>query len=427
MATLFNDLLIEAGISPSNVRLLRHHTTAGLNGQSLHDLWLRDRAGFELYQKTQIPRWQLFRTGRVWAAFTSPAKGRTVFAGLYDARYVETAAVDWKCPYRGDAPGRGGPVDVFETGLRPELSDLIGQLEVEWDGASFRSWARYASDLALPLVGSAATSRTSAREVGGGLAVALATAGFAEKHRTKKVVGYGRAGLSVYLKADTERFPLVLHPRYFDLADQLAAIPGISFERPLKPYINSNMRSLAAYDAIHRSTSSRYGFAISASPASIPALVELLIEGRTMEIAGGEIRLVGDDDAPLTETERLAAARVGQGEFRSSLMGLWKGTCPVLGVDHPRLLRASHIKPWRSASGRERLDPYNGLLLATQVDALFDAGLISFQDNGRMLVSWALSKRNLERMGVSEDSAIRGLTDQHASYLQYHRSNVFLG
>jgi hypothetical protein len=48
---LFNKLLEEAGIAPADVRLVRHHTKPGLGGQSLHDLWVRDRDGFELLSK----------------------------------------------------------------------------------------------------------------------------------------------------------------------------------------------------------------------------------------------------------------------------------------------------------------------------------------------------------------------------------------
>jgi len=50
----------------------------------------------------------------------------------------------------------------------------------------------------------------------------------------------------------------------------------------------------------------------------------------------------------------------------------------VTGLAMSKLLRASHIKPWAAcAADAERLDVYNGLLLAPHLDALFDAGLIS--------------------------------------------------
>ncbi|HET9245398.1 MAG TPA: HNH endonuclease signature motif containing protein, partial [Xanthobacteraceae bacterium] len=57
-------------------------------------------------------------------------------------------------------------------------------------------------------------------------------------------------------------------------------------------------------------------------------------------------------------------------------------------------LRASHIKPWRESSDRERLDPANGLLLTANLDALFNDGLIAFDDEGQMLVSAQLTRKD---------------------------------
>ena len=58
----------------------------------------------------------------------------------------------------------------------------------------------------------------------------------------------------------------------------------------------------------------------------------------------------------------------------------------MTGCENGALLRASHIKPWRNSDNHDRLYPYNGLLLAAHLDAAFDAGLISFSDEGRLLV-----------------------------------------
>ena len=149
----FNALLVEAGIQPESVRLLRHHTKPGLVAQSLYDLWRADREAFELYQSTQKPtKHKLFRTGKFWASFVSSKPGNSLFVGLYETDYIETRVVEWRCPYRGDAPGEGKPVDVFLTKLRPELSEFIGKLRVNWDPHSARSWARYASEARFSVV-----------------------------------------------------------------------------------------------------------------------------------------------------------------------------------------------------------------------------------------------------------------------------------
>lgn len=86
-----------------------------------------------------------------------------------------------------------------------------------------------------------------------------------------------------------------------------------------------------------------------------------------------------------TEREILSKARIGQGKFRADVMDLWgiREVCALTSIDIPELLTASHIKPWRDSSNTERLDPRNGILLATHADKLFDRYLMSFKPNGR--------------------------------------------
>ena len=104
---------------------------------------------------------------------------------------------------------------------------------------------------------------------------------------------------------------------------------------------------------------------------------------------------------PETEREALMQARIGQGPFRFELLKYW-GSCAVSGVAEPAALRASHIKPWRDASNAERLDPYNGLLLAAHLDALFDAGLLTFESDGKMQISPLLAAEDMQILGISQ-------------------------
>lgn len=127
-----------------------------------------------------------------------------------------------------------------------------------------------------------------------------------------------------------------------------------------------------------------------------------------------------------TEAERLVVQRVGQDLFRNALMDYWQGHCCVTGLAVPGLLRASHIKPWaKCQSDDERLDVFNGLLLAPHIDALFDGGWISFSDQGDILVSEALPYAARAQLVVSSEWTIRNLTAAHVPYLTYHRANEF--
>lgn len=89
------------------------------------------------------------------------------------------------------------------------------------------------------------------------------------------------------------------------------------------------------------------------------------------------------------------------------------------------LLRASHIKPWRHSSPRERPDPDNGLLLAVHVDGLFDRGLISFDDNGAIIRSPMLSVELVRALGLDELAPIKNLSIRTRAYLAIHRARCF--
>ena len=46
-----------------------------------------------------------------------------------------------------------------------------------------------------------------------------------------------------------------------------------------------------------------------------------------------------------TERDSIIKSRIGQGQFRQSLINYWSA-CAVTGCKEQKLLRASHIKPW---------------------------------------------------------------------------------
>lgn len=127
-----------------------------------------------------------------------------------------------------------------------------------------------------------------------------------------------------------------------------------------------------------------------------------------------------------TEAERLVVQRVGQNLFRDGLLDLWEGRCAVTGLAVPALLRASHIKPWADCEAdAERLDVYNGILLAPHLDAAFDRGFITVQDDGAIVASEALAPDARAILGLDQPLRVRGITDGHRGYLPWHRQHVF--
>lgn len=128
-----------------------------------------------------------------------------------------------------------------------------------------------------------------------------------------------------------------------------------------------------------------------------------------------------------TDQNELIQARLGQGRFRKQVLQQWNHQCAVTGISTPQVIRASHIKPWRSATNKERLDPQNGLPLIATLDALFDSGLISFEDNGKLLFSSNLPEDLVKLFLIRERHLRAAPKPQMCNYLSYHRNNIFLG
>lgn len=101
----------------------------------------------------------------------------------------------------------------------------------------------------------------------------------------------------------------------------------------------------------------------------------------------GEFDPSGIEDA----RERVLASivrRRGQPVFRERLLAAYGGRCAITGCDIEAVLEASHIVPYM---GSETNHPSNGLLLRSDLHALFDLRLIAIDaENMTVLVSQEL-------------------------------------
>jgi hypothetical protein len=132
-------------------------------------------------------------------------------------------------------------------------------------------------------------------------------------------------------------------------------------------------------------------------------------------------KLLIDDKLNETEKETLILSRRGQGKYRENIIKIW-GKCSISGYPDYRLLVASHIKPWNKSDNMERIDPFNGLLLLPTYDKLFDLGLISFSEEGDILISNQLKHCNL--LSLSNDIRI-AVSNNHLKYLDFHNRIIF--
>jgi len=172
----------------------------------------------------------------------------------------------------------------------------------------------------------------------------------------------------------------------------------------------------------HAASPSEFAFeVISKSASSIGQEPSSTMEAGADYSIATSSTLNGIDKLILAKTRGIA-----QTVFRSNLLKLWDGACSVTGVSDPRVLRASHIKPWKDSSNEEKLDRNNGLLLIPDLDVLFDEGLITFQPDGDMIQSQTFGVSDRRKMRVDRAFRLRHVTEEMKPYLEYHREQRFV-
>jgi putative restriction endonuclease len=138
--------------------------------------------------------------------------------------------------------------------------------------------------------------------------------------------------------------------------------------------------------------------------------------------------------APSGPTEKQATVKIRRGQqfFRQAVLNAYDIRCCISGINVPRLLVASHIKPWGKFPN-DRLNPRNGLCLSTLHDAAFDAGLITLDDKLSVVLSKQLRRffpqPALEQNFVPFDGKpIRlpeKLAEPDAEFIRFHREEIF--
>lgn len=133
-------------------------------------------------------------------------------------------------------------------------------------------------------------------------------------------------------------------------------------------------------------------------------------------------RVQDDNSIAMTEREAIISARIGQGLFRNRLLSYWSG-CSITRCKFTAILVASHIKPWKDSTNRERLDIFNGLLLTPNYDKLFDSGFISFDNRGNIIFSKEFPNSERIFLGIDNHTHLTSVDERHFEYLKFHREN----
>ncbi len=128
----------------------------------------------------------------------------------------------------------------------------------------------------------------------------------------------------------------------------------------------------------------------------------------------------------ITTKDVITKIRIGQSQFRRKLILSLK-RCPITKIDDPRILNASHIKPWMMSNNQERLDIKNGFLLSPTFDKLFDKGFITFSFDKKIIISKTISSQNINRLNIYNEQIIPDLPIKgREEYLEYHHKKIFL-
>lgn len=112
--------------------------------------------------------------------------------------------------------------------------------------------------------------------------------------------------------------------------------------------------------------------------------------------------------------------RINQGRYREKLLQKYNSHCCLCGISNPKLLIASHLKAWADSDVNERVNVNNGLLLCPDHDKLVDKYLISFEDDGRLLISPALSEEERNLMRINENMRL-DISAENIPFIQAHR------
>jgi predicted restriction endonuclease len=155
--------------------------------------------------------------------------------------------------------------------------------------------------------------------------------------------------------------------------------------------------------------------------------------GATANRVGRKPEVEMPQDAPTGPTEEITTvkARLGQSFFRKSVLASYNCRCCITGNPIPELLVASHILPWSEYS-EYRLNPRNGLCLAQTQDAAFDKGLVTFDEDYRLMLSpylrgflpnEALARSFLDYEGKRIEIPDKFLPDE--GFMREHRERIF--
>ena len=122
--------------------------------------------------------------------------------------------------------------------------------------------------------------------------------------------------------------------------------------------------------------------------------------------------------------ERGDAARKGQEKYREQVFNRYP-YCVVTHVTDPNLLTACHIKGYAQCNQAEQYDKFNGLTMTPTIHKLFDLGYLTFDKNGKMVLSDFFRNNDRRCLDLMRVKSIK-LDKEMLPYLDWHNEHTFI-
>jgi putative restriction endonuclease len=134
----------------------------------------------------------------------------------------------------------------------------------------------------------------------------------------------------------------------------------------------------------------------------------------------------------VTSARRPVKVRLGQSYFRQIVLNTFDNQCCITAISMREFLIASHILPWSDFEA-SRLDPQNGLCLSQLHDAAFDSGLITFDEDLRLVIGRDLRHHFTNETLFQSFQKFEGCTiniptgalPPNPRFLEHHREHIF--
>lgn len=114
--------------------------------------------------------------------------------------------------------------------------------------------------------------------------------------------------------------------------------------------------------------------------------------------------------------------------FRKSLLVEFEYRCAICNISDKEDLIASHIVPVRDTDNLMMSGDYhNGLLLCRNHDRLFDQGMITFSQDGNIIISTLIEPESYNKLLITPNIRLakRYLLHERINFLRYHQDKIF--